>query len=114
VGRGVADASARAGGTLTTASLFQAVETQYYGQLEPFLVANTVYSELAAAWWREQLADAPFRTDSSRLASSRELWNLLTLRLELEVALQDRLDGMDRLAVEVSELLEAELGSAVF
>lgn len=75
--------------------MFTATETQYYAQLEPFLVAHTVYSEIGAAWWRDSFVQAPFRTDFEALGQSRELWNLLTLRLEIEVAVQDRLVRLD-------------------
>ena len=51
---------------------------------------------------------------ASRLRSRRELWNLVTLRLEIEVAVQDRLDTMETLAQEVIVLLEAELGRGTF
>jgi hypothetical protein len=85
-------------------------ETQYYGQLEPFMVEHTVYSELAAEWWRGALVEAPFETDYEALATSRELWNLVTLRLEIEVAMQSRLERMDALSTEVLGLLNEELG----
>ena len=51
---------------------------------------------------------------ASRLRSRRELWNLVTLRLEIEVAVQDRLDTMETLAQEVIVLLEAEFGRGTF
>ncbi len=85
--------------------IFETVEEQYYGQLEPFMVAHTVYSEIAAEWWRGSLVGAPFATDFEALAKSRELWNLLTLRLEIEVAVQSRLDRMDELTQLVLGLL---------
>ena len=93
-------------------AIHRLTETQYYGQLEPFMVEHTVYSELAAEWWRGALVEAPFKTDFEALATSRELWNLLTLRLEIEVAMLSRLDRMDALAAEVLGLLNDELGSA--
>lgn len=78
------------------------------------MVANTVYSEIAAAWWRDELVEAPFRTDFEQLAQSRELWNLVTLRLEIEVAVQDRFRTVDALAQEVIAIIEAELGEGRF
>ena len=93
-------------------AIHRSIQTQYYGQLEPFLVEHTVYSELAAEWWRGELVEAPFGTDFEALATSRELWNLLTLRLELEVSMLNRLDRMDALAAEVLGLLNDELGYA--
>lgn len=92
-------------------TIHRAAETQYYGQLEPFMVEHTVYSELAAEWWRGALVEAPFETDFEALATSRELWNLVTLRLEIEVAMRSRLERMDALATEVVGLLNEELGS---
>lgn len=94
-------------------AIHRSAETQYYGQLEPFLVEHTVYSELAAEWWREALVEAPFETDVEALAANRELWNLVTLRLELEIAMQNRLERMDGLSVEVLGLLDEELGPGV-
>ena len=91
-------------------AIHRSTETQYYGQLEPFMVEHTVYSELAAEWWRGALVEAPFTTDFEALSTSRELWNLVTLRLEIEVAMQNRLERMDVLATEVIELLNDELG----
>ena len=84
--------------------------TQYYGQLEPFMVEHTVYSEIGAEWWRGALVEAPFTTDFAALATNREMWNLVTLRLELEVTLLTLLGRMDALAVEVLGLLNDELG----
>jgi hypothetical protein len=85
--------------------VYASVEVQYYSQLEPFMVANTIYSEIAAEWWRESLIVAPFNTDFEALARSRELWNLLTLRLEHEVAVQSRLERMEKMTNQVLALL---------
>ncbi len=89
--------------------MYLEISEQYYARLEPFLVANTVYSELGAEWWREALVEAPdtpnFRMDFEALGKSRELWNLLTLRLEMEVTVLDRLRRMDARTDEVLELL---------
>lgn len=86
-------------------SLYGSVETQYYQALEPFLVANTIYSELAAEWWRDSLVEAPFSTDFEALKNSHELWNLVTLRLEAEIAVVDRLDRLEELADELLRAL---------
>ncbi len=75
---------------------------QYYGALEPFMVTRTVYSELAAPDVRDVLvADSPFQTDLSALAENRELWNLLTFKLELEAILVSRLEDADAMAIEL-------------
>lgn len=88
------------------------IETQYYQELEPFLVANTIYSEIAAQWWRDSLVEAPFETDFEALAGSRELWNLLTLRLEAQVALLSRLDNAKSIADRLLSMLpEPDPGS---
>lgn len=78
----------------------------YYGQQEPWMVANTVYSEVAYDLRRGELVQGPFRTDFDALAQSRELWNLLTLRLELEVGYQDFLEELDQRAVTVLDALD--------
>tara|TARA_B110000908_G_scaffold145137_1_gene175220 strand:- start:133 stop:834 length:702 start_codon:yes stop_codon:yes gene_type:complete len=85
--------------------VYASVEVQYYSQLEPFMVANTIYSEIAAESWSESLVVAPFNTDFEALARSRELWNLLTLRLELEVAVQSRIERMEKMTNQVLALL---------
>ena len=77
------------------AELFTSIRTQYYGQLEPFLVAHTVYSDIAMGTWSYEVTRMrpPHETDFSELALSREFWNLLTLRLELAVAHRCRVRG---------------------
>jgi hypothetical protein len=102
--------AAYAGALEEVGSLYRNAEAQYYGQLEPFLVSNTIYSELAAAWWRDRLVRAPFTTDLDALARSRELWNLLTLKLELEEAVITRLERADARAAELAEALSAAIG----
>lgn len=87
------------------AGSYRAMETQYYGELEPFLVSNTVYSEIAAEWWRDDLVEARIRTDFRALAESRELWNLVTLRLEAEIAVMSRLDRLNEMAESLLRVL---------
>jgi len=82
------------------------ISTAYYGQQEPWMVANTVYSDIAYDIRRDVLEQGPFRTDFDAMAQSRELWNLLTLRLEMEVALQVNLDRLDEHAVAVLDALD--------
>ncbi len=91
--------------------IFQEMGTQYYTELEPFMVQHTVYSELAAEWWRESLVEAPFKTDISALGKSRQLWNLLTFRLEIEIALQSRLGEMGERSAILLGLLSEAVGS---
>jgi len=79
----------------------QSIHTQYYVELEPFMVANTVYSEIAYDLRRPDLIQAPFDTDFEKIAQSSELWNLLTLRLELEVMRNDYLVQIDKTAESV-------------
>jgi hypothetical protein len=84
---------------------YRAIETQYYGELEPFLVSNTVYSEIAAEWWRDDLVDARITTDFQTLAESRELWNLVTLRLEAEIAVMSRLERLEEMTHSLLRVL---------
>lgn len=89
------------------ADISESINRQYYGELEPFLVENTIYSEMASAFWREFLvADAPFRMDYDALAANPALWNLITLKLELEVAMADALDRADARSLELMEVLK--------
>jgi len=78
----------------------------YYGQHEPWLVANTDYSEIGYDAYRNELVGGPFRTDFDALARSRELWNLLTLRLELELGFQGALGLLDERAAAVLGALD--------
>lgn len=83
---------------------------QYYSTLEPFMVTRTVYSELAAPDVRDVLiADSPFQTDLSALAENRELWNLLTFKLELEAILVLRLEDADAMAIELLAVMPDSL-----
>jgi hypothetical protein len=83
---------------------------QYYSALEPFMVTQTAYSELAAPDVRDLLvADSPFQTDLSALAENRELWNLLTLKLELEAIFVSRLEDADAIAIELLAVMPDSL-----
>ena len=72
-------------------TFYDSAELQYFDTLEPFLVKNTVYSELAASWNQDNLIGAPYSTDFQYLIESREFWNLLTLKLEMEDTILGRL-----------------------
>lgn len=85
--------------------IYNSIEGQYYGQLEPFMVANTIYSEIAVEWWRESLVVAPFNTDFEALARSHVLWNLLTLRLEQQISVQRSLERLEKATDRVLALL---------
>jgi hypothetical protein len=89
----------------------EATRDQYYGLIEPFFVARTTYSDVASEAWREGLglARAPHATNFAALGASRELWNLLTLRLELELAWESYLLRLDAQAEALQEALEDEL-----
>jgi hypothetical protein len=77
----------------------QAIFTQFFETLEPFTVAYTVYSEIANEKRRDDLIiESPFKTDFDALAASPVLWNLLTIRLEFEVAREDYLAELDHRA----------------
>ena len=86
---------------------YRLIQTQYYEELEPFMVANLVYSEVALGTWRDSLVQGPFRTDYDALARSPELWNLVTLRLEWDVDLQASLSLLDTLAADVLDRLDS-------
>lgn len=88
-------------------SIYESQKTQYYGTLEPFMVEETVYSELAYDAWRDRLVQGPFTTDLERLVRSRELWNLLTLKLELEEAVLSRLQRADSVGRELALALDS-------
>ena len=103
----IRSALARYSGDLFQIGLFyESAKMQYFDQHEPFLVANTVYSELAASWWKDKLVEAPFSTDIDRLIGNREFWNLLTLKLELEEAILARLESAVSTSNEIRALLE--------
>jgi hypothetical protein len=77
-----------------------AITLQYYSLLEPFMVEHAVYTDIASVSWQAALArKSPFHTDFDALARNKELWNLITLRLEWEVAIQHHLNRLDSLAV---------------
>ena len=80
--------------------------TQYYGQLEPFLVAHTDYSQVALDGSADGLVRGPFSTDSELLASSRDFFNLVNLKLELELETIQAMDEALHLADEVIESLQ--------
>ena len=86
----------------------ESVVTQYYGQLEPYLVANTSYAQVAWQGAADDLVAVPFSTDARALAAQREFSNLLNLKLEMElemiVAVQDALDLADRLLDRLASL----------
>jgi hypothetical protein len=80
--------------------------TQYYGQLEPFLVAHTNYA--AVAWEVESsgLVRVPFDSGLAELARSRELANLLNLKLELELEALRALRELSALSDAVLQALK--------
>jgi hypothetical protein len=86
-----------------------AIQIQYFDQLEPFMVANTVYSEIAYHTFKGELIEAPFKTDLKALATNRELWNLISLRLELAIANKRTLTRVLKQNDYLIELLESQL-----
>ena len=82
------------------------ITAQYYDQMEPFIVANTAYSDIASHYTRDDLPQGRFSTDLDRLAESRELWTLLSLRLEWEVWMGINLPRADSLAADVLDRLD--------
>ena len=91
------------GALATVTSFTEQINEQYRGQLEPFMVSHTVYSDLAAPDVRDLLITegAPFATDLEALAASRELWNLLTLKMELELIMVSTMVKAEARATEL-------------
>lgn len=87
------------------------VITQYYGQLEPFLVANTNYSQVAWEGEADGLVQVPFTTDAAALATRRDFANLLNLKLELELELVSDLAKLHKLSDELLEELRSSRAS---
>jgi hypothetical protein len=88
-------------------TFYDSAKLQYFDTFEPFLVKNTVYSELAASWNQENLIGAPYSTDFQYLIESREFWNLLTLKLEMEATILSQLDS----ASHSNESLNSQLAN---
>jgi hypothetical protein len=82
------------------------VVTQYYGQLEPFMVEHTDYAQVAWETSRPFLVRGPFTTDSETLAAQREFSNLLNLKLELEIEATTALQAAIALAEELLAMLK--------
>ncbi len=85
--------------------LQHSVNTQYYGQLEPFLVAHTDYAQVAWDAKEAGLVGGIFQTQTEDLASMREFANLLNLKLELELELIDGLDAAESVSKSLFEKL---------
>lgn len=69
------------------ADIVEDIGTQYYLELEPFLAKNTVYTDIAHSKWLADIPAPPFSTDFEALSKNPELWSLIALRLEAEIAL---------------------------
>jgi hypothetical protein len=83
-----------------------AIQQQYYAEGEPFLIAHTVWTDVAPEFWPDSLPQAARRTDLDALAARPELWNLLALRLENEASLRARLQGVDSFGAEVLKQIQ--------
>jgi len=68
------------------------IRTQYHIALEPFLVANTIYTDIAYSGWLKDLPVPPFSTDIDSLSTNPELWSLIALRLEHDLSLTYNLE----------------------
>lgn len=85
----------------------RSVITQYYAELEPYMVANTEYAEVAWDVQKTGLVSVGFSTHAPEVAAQREFANLLNLKLELELEMLEAL----RIAEDLSTQLLEKLGS---
>jgi hypothetical protein len=90
-----------------TNDLAAATRAQYFADIEPFLISHTVYSDLNDPFWSAEMGvpTAPYSTDFAALASSRELWSILTMALQMEVSWQFYLSRVESHASAVMDLL---------
>jgi hypothetical protein len=79
----------------------------YYLELEPFMTKHTVYTEVAHSDWLKDIPTPPFKTDFDALARNTELWNLLALRMELDLAFLQRLESAQENGSNLSDALRA-------
>jgi hypothetical protein len=73
-------------------ALLGSIETQYYLEMEPFMTKHTIYTEVAHSLFLTDLPAPPFTTDYDALARNKELWNLMALRLEIDIAYLSNLE----------------------
>jgi hypothetical protein len=90
-----------AGALEGVAGVQRSVITQYYEELEPFMVEHTDYAQVAWAEEADQLVQVGFTTDSRALSERRDFANLLNLKLELEMEMIAALDTAARMADEL-------------
>ncbi len=81
------------------------ISTQYYLELEPFLAKNTVYTDIAHSEWLQDIPLPPFSTDLELLSKNSELWSLIALRLEAEIALISYLERAQKSGDELGKSL---------
>lgn len=81
------------------------IRIQYVTQLEPFFVENTIYTDVAYFKWLEGIPEPPFSTDLESLSASPELWNLIALRLEHDLALTRALERAQQAGEKLSKSL---------
>ena len=55
---------------------------QYLQTLEPYLLKNTNYSQIALKRYRKHFISGGPKTNINEIANSLELWNMLTIKLE--------------------------------
>ena len=87
------------------ADIVEDIRTQYYLELEPFLVENTVYTDIAHSKWLKDIPVPPFSTDIESLSKNPELWSLIALRLEAEIVLTIYLERAQKAGDELEDSL---------
>lgn len=83
------------------------IETQYYLELEPFMAKNTIYTDIAHSGWLTDTPTPPFSTDLNSLAKNRELWSLIALRLEAEIAHFHGIELAQKSGNELTSILQS-------
>jgi len=87
------------------ADIVEDIRTQYFLELEPFLAKNTVYTDIAHSKWLQDIPVPPFSTDIESLSKNPELWSLIALRLEAEIALAVYLERAQKAGNELEKAL---------
>ena len=87
------------------ADIVEDIRMQYFLELEPFLAKNTVYTDIAHSKWLQDIPVPPFSTDIESLSKNPELWSLIALRLEAEIALAVYLERAQKAGNELEKAL---------
>lgn len=85
------------------------VTARYLERDEPFLIENSIYSEVSFGLTGRAARlypDAPYRTNFEALAANPELWNLLSIKLLIANGTADELVAFDSLSVDLLRVLD--------